>query len=520
MAWKIILWGSTLTVISYVALQISNAEKGVMPVESLVFYNAISAPPDSFDPLDFDAANNVFLGRLLYATPLEFDSNGLLTSSVLDKFEYLAENKTLQFHLKSNLQYENGEPIRIEDVALAIQRMALSRPNFPVIEKISGLKGWLQQKYPLKGDLSGLHIDGDILTITFDEAVEHPLFRFALELFSIIPSSSIDLETAKLKGSRPPGSGYYKLVSGDLGQRKWEFERRNDSQNLGMPQRIEMDVQSWSDALSSAARRRPQFSVVAGFGDVYLDPSLSSEIEKMNFKTVATPDAWHMVMKLNSENGGFQKLEARRTFITKLRLKLKEHYPKNVKLEESVFSKLLQGYVDYSDGKGSPSPLDTLSKDIVKEAFPSGLTWVGQEMKLPAIDDSISETCFYFGIDCKKLVRSEAVGKHYDLFVGLTGFWSYDPYGDIKMLFTPNLHKQLQDIAKDQKVQSMLTDLNSPKVEEKSDLAKKLDKYLHDQYIYNVVAHFPFVFAYSDSSATGEGIPQSGTLPYPWMFAR
>lgn len=88
------------------------------------------------------------------------------------------------------------------------------------------------------------------------------------------------------------------------------------------------------------------------------------------------------------------------------------------------------------------------------------------------------------------------------------------------MLFTPNLHAQLQDIAKDKKIQDSLTKLNDAKYSDKAQLAKELDRYIHDSYIYNVVAHFPFVFAYSDADATGSGIPQSGTLPYPWMLVQ
>ena len=35
------------------------------------FVITYTAPPNSFDPLDFDAANNFNLGRMLYSTPKE-----------------------------------------------------------------------------------------------------------------------------------------------------------------------------------------------------------------------------------------------------------------------------------------------------------------------------------------------------------------------------------------------------------------------------------------------------------------
>lgn len=37
-----------------------------------------------------------------------------------------------------------------------------------------------------------------------------------------------------------------------------------------------------------------------------------------------------------------------------------------------------------------------------------------------------------------------------------SGFWALDPAGDIKMLFTPNMHKLLSPITEDEKLQKLL----------------------------------------------------------------
>jgi hypothetical protein len=486
---------------------------------NLAIFNAISGPPDSFDPLNFDSANNVFIGRLLYSTPIEFDDNGMLTSEILDSFDYDSNTRTVTFLLKHGIKYEDGSELSVEDLAMAIKRMAYTRPKFPVLEKIVGLSAWIQQKFPLAGMPHGIKINGREVKIALSEDLEHPLFRFSLELFAIVPSKCIDLETGKLTCVQPPESGRYRRAEGQLGHKDWSFSRRHGQKTESIPDNIKMTFRPWKESIELAKERNVP-SVISGFGEVLLDPDMTRELSSGNFRIVSTPNAWHMVIKLNSAVGAFSDLELRRAFIMKLRQEMAKRYPEGVGLEESIFTRLLEGYVEYSKTEinvGEPN-LNVINK--FQSAFPKGLVWVGKEMYLPAVDDAIGTVCRSFGIKCQKLSRASARNQNYDLFVGLTGFWSYDPYGDIKMLFTPNLHKELQDVASDSKLQKMLSNLNLLDFPNKASAARELDRYIHEKYIYNVVAHFPFVFLYSKSESTGKGIPQSGTLPYPWMLSR
>lgn len=482
---------------------------------TFTFYNATSGPPDSFDPIDFDAANNVFLGRLLYSTPVEFDKDGVLTSFVLEEFLYDQKSRSLHFRVLPGALFEDGKPITGADLAMAIKRMAFFRPQFPVIEKIKGLKTWREKPQALASLPAGIRVEDRQVVVEFTEDIEHPLFRFALELFAIIPSEWINPADGKIRPGKPPESGRYKLVKGELLKPEFSFVKRTSVDNL--PSTIDMNFRSWHDSLSLTKGKSGSYCI-GGFGEIYLDLNVMKEFKDSGYKLIATPNAWHMVMKLNSTEGPFRDLELRRAFINRLRGEMAKRYPPGVRLEESVFTRLLEGYVGYSRER-TVQDEDGLSSKF-KAAFPSGLVWIGKDMHLPAVDDSIQATCAHFGISCNKLTRGQSRDKYYDLFVGLTGFWSYDPYGDVKMLFTPNLHKQLQDIAKDDQVQDKLSKLNDAQFEGKAALAKEFDRYIHDRYIYNVVAHFPFVFAYSDPHATGQGIPQSGTLPYPWMLAQ
>jgi ABC-type transport system substrate-binding protein len=114
------------------------------------FIITYSSKPSSFDPLDFDSINNLNFARMIYATPLEFDSKGNLISNILDSFSYDEKLKILKFVVKKNIFFQNGERITADDLVLSIKRMLIKRPKFPVIEDIIGVDAWLNEATPLK----------------------------------------------------------------------------------------------------------------------------------------------------------------------------------------------------------------------------------------------------------------------------------------------------------------------------------------------------------------------------------
>lgn len=140
----------------------------------------------SLDPLDADNTPNLPVARMIYATPLETTEQSQLTSTVLESFKYDRPSKTILWVVKENLKFDDGTPLTTDDVAFAVARMAYSRPKFPVIEHISGLEVWSKSKQALTSLPPGITIKDRQIQIKLDQDVEHPLFRFCLELFSII----------------------------------------------------------------------------------------------------------------------------------------------------------------------------------------------------------------------------------------------------------------------------------------------------------------------------------------------
>lgn len=188
----------------------------------------------SFDPLNADATNNLPAARMLYHTPIEISKNDILTSAVLDSFEYSIGEARAKWIVKKGLKYSDGTEITPEDVLFSVVRMAFTRPKFPVIKEIVGIEEWSSKPGALSALPSGIKLDKQTITITFTRNVDHPLFRFCLELFSIIPKRCVDEKTNKLVCDQPPSSGYFTLK--DKGSDWALFQLRHELEgSKGLP---------------------------------------------------------------------------------------------------------------------------------------------------------------------------------------------------------------------------------------------------------------------------------------------
>ena len=118
----------------------------------------------SYDPLNADQTQNLPMMRMLYLTPLEVSDDDRLRSTILSHFSFDKKNRTV---------------------------------------------------LPLKYNPTGIKIFGQRIEIKLSEDVEHPLFRFTLELFSIIPKSCISLNSGRLTCEIPAFSGPYELIGTD-----------------------------------------------------------------------------------------------------------------------------------------------------------------------------------------------------------------------------------------------------------------------------------------------------------------
>lgn len=479
----------------------------------------------SLDPLDGDQTQNLPVQRMIYATPLEIDSKGSLSSSILESYEYNESENKISWIVAKDLKFSDGQPITADDVAFAVARMAYKRPKFPVIEHIKGVQQWSKRNDALKTLPEGIQTSGQKIEIFFDQAVDHPLFRFSLEIFSVIPKSCVDLKTNKVVCESIPTSGYYGIKN--KSDSKIEFVRNDfrysKDRTFQIPDRISFLYKKNLDALQI---EHDSMSVVQG-NEINWGMEEHARL-KQNFKIRYLPSARIALMEINPHHSSLVHKNCRLIFAQAYRQAFSNLFKDHFKTESSLFTEVITGYIKNQDLEDkfyhsipnmekerclatlrknpplyaqTPDPIDEMHRQTMLEAY----NILGIQNVKPVLLNSRSEETQAF-LDG----RISVIGAS-------TGFWAMDPAGDVQMLLTPNMHKILQFVANDDQVQSLIKKLKTS--EDKKQAYENLNEYMYSQANFNVFSHIRRFYASSSIDHIAE-LPTSITSPAPYQVFR
>lgn len=472
--------------------------------------------PTSLDPLDADQTQNLPVARMIYATPLEIDASDRITSLVLEKFSYDKTTKTIHWTVKKGLKYSNGEEMTVDDVAFSVTRMTFTRPKFPVVDSIEGVSEWVKESSPLKTMPTGIKVAGQEITIKLTQEHPHPLFRFCLELFSIVPKKCVDLKTSKLICEKLPESGRYRIESRE--KTSINFKKRID---VTGPESISFRyipaVQLQTELIGINNQ-----SVIAGNESMYSVEELDKFRKFESFYYL--PASRFAVLQISPEIAPFNDKLCRVAFAHQFRQEYEKIIKDNSPAESSIFTKIISGYLNRKDletsvvSKLKKSEIDgciqKLRKNEVKWGYVeneknSGFVQAFKQT-LRSLELKGEPQIFKTRKDlAEKFVQGEIA-----IFNSGSGFWANDPVGDLQMLFTPNLHKPLNFITKDENLQKLIKNL----VSDQADKTKyaEVNKYLHDQAMFNVYTHVRRFYFSKDKNKLKQ-IPQGSAAPTPWQ---
>lgn len=469
---------------------------------NIIFYDL--SGPQSFDPLDADRSVNLYSMRMMYDTPLEFDELGALSSRVLSDYKYDRARHEITFILKPNIQYNNSNKIMTAgDIVLAIKRMALVRPNFPVINCIHGLQDWLKNKRPLTETLSGISIENQNIIIKLDRDFKNPLFRFALEIFSIVPSDEIDLNENKLKVAVPSSSGRFVLLSKESG--RVIFQQAHAEQSH-LPKKISFEYKTLDqvtdvDVNTGSVLHGLEYKLLTDGGLL----AKTLDVKKM-------PLSMFLAIILNSKVKPFDKVECRRRFADSFRKEFSE-VTKNLSIQysSSILPPLLPGFFE-SKTEFSENNCKC-EGEVVIPVIPNSNEYAlaalkKLEKKISGLRISFKNMNSIMQVDKDFLDGNLAVR-----FMG-SGFWPVDPVNDLKMLFTPGMHPVLTYVSENKVLRALFEKLDSD--QNTNDSLEEINRYLQDDSEFNVYMHTRRVFA--SKPGLLKDLNQSGTVPYPWQI--
>lgn len=478
---------------------------------------------NSFDPLEADQTLNMPVARMIYTTPIEVDQKGDLKSLVLDSFEYDENSQVMTWKVKSGVKFTDETEITPYDVAFAIARMAYARPTFPVVEDISGIKEWLKQKRPLETLPSGIQVENRTIKIQFTRKQDHPLFRFCLEIFSIIPNKCVDKATNKIICKEIPGSGHYKLIEKSTNEIHFENRYKNVIFDATVPQKITFKYLNAAQAIKLAENLDTK-TIISGSEIRY---SLE-EMKLLNEKAVVSyaPASRIVGIILNPNVGAFKDIKCRQVFVKAFRNAFHNLVGNARESESSVFTDLLPGYMNSSDlyntitNDLSAGEIAICKSKLQKEP----IKWLKATNNPKSLLALVMEKVFNeLGIEKSEPLVVETQKDEVEFFNNnqlsisgfQTGFWAFDPAGDIQMLLTQNMHKSMKFVSEDQKMQDLIRNLKISGLQ--SSAFVELNKHIYKESLFNVFSHIRRFFAVKDKKILQEA-PVSITSPAPWQL--
>ncbi len=481
--------------------------------------------PTSLDPLDGDQTPNLSVQRMIYATPLEIDQKGTLKSLVLEDYNFDSNTNIMTWTVKKDQKFSDGSTITADDIAFAIARMAYKRPKFPVIENIQGVSEWSKEANALDSYPSGITVSGNKIEIKFTKFVDHPLFRFCLEIISIITKKCVDLKTNTVSCNPLPVSAHYEISSRKENEIEFKIRQVSPLKDIA-PGQITFEYLSPKTVFSE--KYKPTGITVIQGNEIKLNLEQLKNLNT-NLKPSYLPSARIALNLLNPNVGAFKNRNCRLIFAEAYRQASASLAANGFKIEASLFTELLPGYSNASELK--KTRFDKISQqekvECLSQLKANPPKWAETNDESDAIYRIIAEKTFdVLGIPKpipakfeSRKEETEAFSKGEIAIMGAsTGFWALDPAGDIQMLLTPNMHKLLQFVSNDDRAQDLIKNLKKEN-ENSPGAFKEMNQYIFDDAKFNVFAHVRRFYA-SDSLLNIAELPVSITSPAPYQVFR
>lgn len=498
--------------------------KMLMLENSPTFVIANAGPIYSYDPLEGLNLRNSRVLQLLYSRPIEMDLSGNYFSEILDNFSYDQKSKTVSLTMKKKLIFSDKTKITLDDLVLSIKRNALKRPTYPPVRDLQGIAEWRQKKNPLQQPLEGIKIDRvkQRIDLVYTKDQKAPFEKLSMTTFGIIPGKCVDLKSNNLSCDIPPSSGKYIQDSSFLEKSKQEifsptflkFKSRGISSDLAptiwvaymSPSRIINYVESFNE----------KTVVVVNEIDI---PSIQKKTLLAKMKLQISPKIMYSFLELNPYSTTFKDIRVRQYFAKKYRETLSES---DIRAEGSQMTNIVLGYLSLKTLENDIKPFSTKEEQaILAHLRKNPPKWMKTNQSVyDPFSIVFAKTMAKLSVDSNIVASEEYSGQHQDLWdkgvisirPGYSTMGPVDPTNDIKTVFTPNLHRFLNFVTEDKKLQELVLKLTpTDRLSHEN-----LNRYLFTQSKFAVTANFSRLFLVSKDNKNN--YPFRLHEPEVWMF--
>lgn len=149
--------------------------------------------PRTFDPHFGNDGNSLRINRLIYSRLVEKDSNMNIIPGVAESWKFLDE-KNIEFKIRDNIFFQNGEKLDIEDIKFSFQRMKDSPRIASILPPIKDIKV----------------IDEKTFIMELEKPFSSVIDQLSHPALSIVSKDYVEKDS-KILLEKPMGTGPYQL---------------------------------------------------------------------------------------------------------------------------------------------------------------------------------------------------------------------------------------------------------------------------------------------------------------------
>jgi hypothetical protein len=303
------------------------------------------------------------------------------------------------------------------------------------------------------------------------------------------------------------------------------FEKRDLNEIFGskVPQKITFKYMAPTEAVQFS-QKIDSTTIISGTELRFTINDLQSLKESVQISYA--PASRLVGLVINPNIPPFNDSKCRAVFANDFRETFKSIVHGERKIEFSLFTDLLPGYVTSAELQSSVvsklNANDLVSCKMKLQENP--IHWLKSKSNPNSFFVQVMEQVFAnLGIENQEPILADTQKDEVEMFVSgklsvssfQTGFWAFDPSGDVQMLFTPNLHKSLSFVSQAPKTQILVKNLESTK--DKNSAFAILNRHIFSGSLFNVFTHVRRFVASKDQRLIQEA-PVSITAPAPWQY--
>ena len=277
-------------------------------------YGVTSEPSGVFNPTMSDTTYDDMVNNVVYSSLLTLDPTHALKEDLAASYTVSADNMKIQFTMKDNLKWHDGQVLTADDVVFTFKAIAAKDyegPQYGIVENLAGVKEYHEGK---SADFDGVKkIDDKTVEFTFTEPYAPGLTKIGG--MGILPKhvwESIPLKEWKTSEllKKPVGSGPYMLN---------EFVAGKDLTLVGFEGYYNGNPKTKNLVFKLVNGDTLRAELEKGTVDIAEVTSLKkrdiAELEKMNMVSKSFPNRLFQYMGFNLRNDLFKDQKVRQAFM-------------------------------------------------------------------------------------------------------------------------------------------------------------------------------------------------------------